>query len=418
MSSGRGDCASALAHVNANRFVAGKTAADACLASNLTSSSRSAVLVARAKAHSALGQPAQALDDATRAARLAESCWPLISLAGFAREAHRYSEALAALERSKERGGAVGPLGVISMPYHYHRGRTLNELGRKTEAIEELSLGLLAQPSYGYAYLLRAQVWASLGDAERATLDVAQALTVETNSGYDAESKAFIKNYVSTIDTAAGGKSTSMAELDDPSPTLWDGVEHFEDYVSSIKLQGLPTAAPVEAIVEVQFGIATKDRSVMERSVYSSVPLAPGIHYFLHFFASDKGFKRESGVVAGPVPLADGAGWRKDLAATGRLFSTSSGFETVAQLTEGAVERISCRPVRTVQAETVFKSLQGSATIISCEVVKGTDSAVPFSKVYLDRYQMYLPLWNGAVDGVSERHFVVTAVTVVNPTSR
>ncbi len=57
------------------------------------------------------------------------------------------------------------------MKFYYHRGWTLNELGRYAEARDEFTEGLKTQPDYGYAYQKRACSHAMLGALPEALND-------------------------------------------------------------------------------------------------------------------------------------------------------------------------------------------------------------------------------------------------------
>lgn len=78
----------------------------------------------------------------------------------------KYHESLAALDELVAREGPQQ-----GMKFHYHRGSTLNFLGRYEEAVAEFTEGLETQPDYPGAFHRRACAYARLGKLEKALAD-------------------------------------------------------------------------------------------------------------------------------------------------------------------------------------------------------------------------------------------------------
>lgn len=62
-----------------------------------------------------------------------------------------------------------------TMPYRYHRGWTLDEMGRYDEAIAEYTEGMKAQPDYDGAFWRRSCAYAATGQLELALYDIRTA---------------------------------------------------------------------------------------------------------------------------------------------------------------------------------------------------------------------------------------------------
>lgn len=62
------------------------------------------------------------------------------------------------------------------MMYHYHRGWTLNALGRHADAIDTLTSGLESQPDYPWAFAERGCAHGQLGQVDDAIADLKQAV--------------------------------------------------------------------------------------------------------------------------------------------------------------------------------------------------------------------------------------------------
>jgi tetratricopeptide (TPR) repeat protein len=109
--------------------------------------------------------------------RAIERRWPAeafeiaIRTGALFRKQGRYREALAALDAFVAQSGA--PEG---MRMRYHRGWTLQLLGRAAEAVEELDRGLESQPDYAYAFFMRSCAHARLGRLREALADQERGL--------------------------------------------------------------------------------------------------------------------------------------------------------------------------------------------------------------------------------------------------
>jgi tetratricopeptide (TPR) repeat protein len=84
------------------------------------------------------------------------------------------------LDRSLEliNGLAVRHGPQTGMRYHYHRGWTLNAMGRFDEAIVDFTAGLETQPDYYWAYLRRACAYAGSGRLEYALSDLESGMAI------------------------------------------------------------------------------------------------------------------------------------------------------------------------------------------------------------------------------------------------
>jgi tetratricopeptide (TPR) repeat protein len=96
----------------------------------------------------------------------------------------QYAKALEALDDLVARKGPQP-----GMRFHYHRGWTLNLLGRYDEAIRELTEGIKGQPEYASAYHLRGCAYAGLGDLRSAFVDIDEAARIEARVPGAATSK-------------------------------------------------------------------------------------------------------------------------------------------------------------------------------------------------------------------------------------
>lgn len=100
-----------------------------------------------------------------------EAYWPTLNVVIVQRLLGRPGQALATLDALVARNGPQE-----GMPFHYHRGWTLSELGRYEEAIAEFTVGLASQPDYQWALSKRACAAASLGRHRAALADQEQAV--------------------------------------------------------------------------------------------------------------------------------------------------------------------------------------------------------------------------------------------------
>lgn len=88
-----------------------------------------------------------------------------------------YERALGVLDDLVDREGPQ-----VGMMFHYHRGWTLNMLGRYEEAIAEFAEGLTTQPDYNGVFMRRACSYARLGRLEEALADRRRA--TDLKAGY------------------------------------------------------------------------------------------------------------------------------------------------------------------------------------------------------------------------------------------
>ncbi len=141
-----------------------------------------------------------------------------LRLAALARQAGDAEDSLNILNGLVERLGAQN-----SMRYHYHRGWTLNKLGRFDEAIAEFNQGLKAQPDYAYAYLHRACAYASVGDLSSALSDMETAAR-HLGKVLRTEGSRSIEHDLGTIAKGASSlRAASKAGSKAAMPTICDG---------------------------------------------------------------------------------------------------------------------------------------------------------------------------------------------------
>ncbi len=95
-----------------------------------------------------------------------EGYWSAIRVGAVHRLRGEFDKALANLDAYAAREGTPN-----GMPFHYHRGWTLTELGRYDEAVSEFTKGMEAQPDYSWAFERRACAFAKLGRPKDAIAD-------------------------------------------------------------------------------------------------------------------------------------------------------------------------------------------------------------------------------------------------------
>lgn len=100
-----------------------------------------------------------------------QAYWPTLNIVIVQRLLGQPDKALATLDAMVQQ---LGP--QDGMPFHYHRGWTLFQLGRHEEAIAEFTMGLNAQPDYQWALSKRACAAASLGRHRAALADQERAV--------------------------------------------------------------------------------------------------------------------------------------------------------------------------------------------------------------------------------------------------
>jgi tetratricopeptide (TPR) repeat protein len=138
-----------------------------------------------------------------------------LSLATLEREAGNAEESLKLLNDLVERQGPQD-----NMRYYYHRGWTLNALGRYDEAIAALTAGVEDQPDYAFAYLRRACAYANVGrladaanDYDSAAGHLAAVLKSEIDPSIDFNIER-AKNAALRLRAAiAAGKAESMPDV-------------------------------------------------------------------------------------------------------------------------------------------------------------------------------------------------------------
>ncbi len=135
-----------------------------------------------------------------------KTAWDLIMPAIAYRKAGQYEKSLTALKRAKDEGlGMVGKGSGLTMPYYYHLGITLQEMGRHKEAIEAFDRGIPFQPDYPGVYWYRGLSYEALGDKENARADfvtLSDALTKQNTARktrddrYRKDAEDFRREYI------------------------------------------------------------------------------------------------------------------------------------------------------------------------------------------------------------------------------
>lgn len=167
-----------------------------CLSTNLTTGSRATMLRVRAQAYAGLNELDFAIKDQKEAITLDKSrnAWPWIQLAIFQREKKQYKEALASLRQAEKRdedGPGTGP----GMAVFYHKGWTLHEAGRYSEAIKAYTLGIPRQPDYGWALYRRALAYEAIGDRAQAKRDLFRVAELNPKDGYETHIVTKLREY-------------------------------------------------------------------------------------------------------------------------------------------------------------------------------------------------------------------------------
>jgi tetratricopeptide (TPR) repeat protein len=143
-----------------------------CLsATTVLSEKRAYAFKVRAWSHSRLAQAALAVQDQEAAFGLvpASEYRDFLDYALYLRDAGRTAESLQALLAAERAEG-----GRVSMMTQYHKGWTLQELGRNREAVEAFSKGIQVQPSHAFAYWRRGLAYEELGQKKLAAKDFEQ----------------------------------------------------------------------------------------------------------------------------------------------------------------------------------------------------------------------------------------------------
>jgi tetratricopeptide (TPR) repeat protein len=114
-----------------------------------------------------------------------------LMLAAAYRGNRRYDESLATLDKLYAAHEAAHDTAtMLGMPYYYHRGWTLAEMGRPQDAIVSYTQGIPYQPAYASVYLKRAQAREAAGDATGARADYVQFTRWAVAREYDAPIRA------------------------------------------------------------------------------------------------------------------------------------------------------------------------------------------------------------------------------------
>jgi len=144
--------------------------------------------------------------DAVAKADLEQAYWPTLNVVIVQRLLGRPDQALATLDALVEQKGPQR-----GMPFHYHRGWTLSELGRYEEAIAEFTVGLESQPDYQWALSKRACAAASLGRHRAALADQERAVKLgEETVAASPGRRAFVFN----LDRARAVRDTLRVAVD------------------------------------------------------------------------------------------------------------------------------------------------------------------------------------------------------------
>lgn len=135
-----------------------------------------------------------------------QAYWPTLNVVVIQRLLGRSDQALATLDALVEQYGPQD-----GMPFHYHRGWTLSELGRHEEAIAEFTVGLESQPDYQWALSKRACAAASLGRHRAALTDQERAVKLgEETVAASPGRRAFVFN----LERAKAARETLRAAVE------------------------------------------------------------------------------------------------------------------------------------------------------------------------------------------------------------
>jgi tetratricopeptide (TPR) repeat protein len=110
----------------------------------------------------------------------AEMHWAAINMSMIDRILGRYNDALVDLNRYDLQANGT----LRSMPFHFHRADVYLMMGRYLDVIQDIDLGLVAQPAYGWAYVRKACAEAHLGRFTQAAAD--QRFAMELMKGMPA----------------------------------------------------------------------------------------------------------------------------------------------------------------------------------------------------------------------------------------
>jgi tetratricopeptide (TPR) repeat protein len=190
------DCQSGHTALQTKNYSLAVSRLNKCLSLDLTDKRRATMLMVRAQAYAGLKQLEFAIEDQEEAIALIKSrdAWPWIGLAIFRREMKQYDKALAAIKEAEKRdedGPGTGP----GMATFYHKGWTLHEAGRYSDAIKAYTRGIPRQPDYGWALYRRAMAYEALGDRVQAKRDLFRVAELNPKDGYEAHIVAKLREY-------------------------------------------------------------------------------------------------------------------------------------------------------------------------------------------------------------------------------
>jgi tetratricopeptide (TPR) repeat protein len=129
-----------------------------------------------------------------------------------------YDKALAALDAANK---VASPLS--GMPYHYHRGWVLSELGRNDEAIAEFTEGLKAQQDFPWAYVKRACVYGRTGRIAEATADQENAVKFLGQGSTTTEDEKFDRAHAADVLAQLRALKDQHAKTDVACGFYWSG---------------------------------------------------------------------------------------------------------------------------------------------------------------------------------------------------
>lgn len=174
-----------------------------------------------------------------------EGLWTAVTLATIRRGQGRYEDSLAALDQLARTKGPMG-----DMPFHYHRGWTLLEMGRDAEAADEFTTGLRFQPDYAWALARRACAYGRLGRLKDALTDARAAAGViasqphERTFARDVSNLAWAQAVVAELSAAVA--AGQPARVDSACHGIWsDGVTRRDPSPLLSKALSAEPAAPV-----------------------------------------------------------------------------------------------------------------------------------------------------------------------------
>ena len=166
-------CEAAYSEIEAKNSASPLRQLELCAANlEIDALTRSRYHLARAWALYELGRLNEAIAEQEKAFALPAAPYRL-QLANYAtmlRTAGRLEESLIAIEKGEQIDKKEGT--PPSMMIQYHKGWTLQEMGRHREAIDAFTTGIPDQVDYPFVYLRRAASYASIANREAAVADM------------------------------------------------------------------------------------------------------------------------------------------------------------------------------------------------------------------------------------------------------